>query len=90
MPKVNFILAELEKNKVSLPTYVKVYKLDDDKVIDFNLVIDTFYVPYLVAVKYASKWESHVWRDNGMVQLSSVIELNQSQIAELKLEQIAE
>jgi len=90
MPKVSFILEQLEKNKASLPTYVKVYKLDDAKVIDFNLVIDTFHVPYLVAVKYASKWESHIWRNNGMVQLSSVIELDQSQIDELKLEQIAE
>ena len=77
MYKVNFILEELEKNKSSLPTYVKVYSLDDHK------VIDTFHVPYLIAVTYANKWESHVWND-GMVQLSGITSLDQSQIDELK------
>jgi hypothetical protein len=82
MFKVNFILEELEKNKTLLPTYVKVYDLTDHK------VIDTFYVSFIVAITYSSnKWESHVWKD-GMIQLSSIVELNQSQIDELKSNQI--
>ncbi len=82
MFKVNFILEELEKTKESLPTYVKVYDLNDHK------VIDTFYVPFTVAIRYSDKkWESHIWKD-GMVQLSSLIELDESQIDRLKSNQI--
>ena len=71
--KVSFIIENV--NKGNTKVQVKIFH---------DSGVEHMYTTLPVAFGYTSSWESHIWADDQMCQLHSVVMLSEDQLKQLK------